>query len=276
VACVRPVPTLLTLLSLAMALVPGAATARAASAIPTVYVQYAMNCTFAITDDAGKTVSSIAPGAYQVEVTTPIPFAAEDPQPNDFTACKGFVQFQLTGPGVSIYTTLDDGDGGFDKFTATFKASSTYTAQDLNQPPVAHGGFTTTATGSPPTPSLPAGSGGSSTGAKPTVSHDIVGSAVVPFEGTLAATVDTAGRLALERKGKSVGTLKAGLYTFTVVDKTATGGFAIQKLKAAATTLTSVGYKGTHVVSITLKPGQWTFFSPGGHKNYFIVVAASS
>lgn len=275
-ARVRPVPTLLTLLALATALVLGVAAARAASAIPTVYVQYAMNCTFTITDDAGKTVSSIAPGAYQVEVTTPIPFAAEDPQPNDFTACKGFVQFQLTGPGVSISTTLDDGDGGFDKFTATFKAASTYTAQDLNQPSVAHGAFTTTAAGAPSTPSLPAGSGGSSTGVKPTVSNDIVGSAVVPFQGSLAATVDTAGRLALKSKGKSVGTLKAGLYTFTVVDKSATGGFAIQKLKAAAITLTGIGYKGTHVASITLKPGQWTFFSPGGGKNYFIVVAATS
>ena len=48
---------------------------------------------------------------------------------------------------------------------------------------------------------------------------------------------------------------------------------AIQKLKAKATTLTGVGYKGTHVASINLKPGQWTFFSPGGKKNYFIVAA---
>jgi hypothetical protein len=261
---------------LTLLLLAAPATARAASAIPTVYVQYAMNCTFAITDDTGKTVSSIAPGAYQVEVTTPIPFAAEDPSPNDFTACKGFVQFQLTGPGVSVYTTLDDGDGGFYKFTATFKAGSTYIAQDNNQPSVAHGAFTTTATGSPSTPALPGGSGGSSTGVKPTVSHDIVGSSVVPFQGSLAATVDTAGRLALKRKGKPVGILKAGLYTFTVIDKSATSGFAIQKLKTAATTLTSVGYKGMHVASITLKAGQWTFFSPGGHPNYFIVVAASS
>ena len=272
----RPVPTILTLLAIAAALALNAPTVLAASAIPTVYVAYAMNCTFTITDDSGKTVSSIAPGAYQVQVTTPIPFAAEDPSQTDFTACKGFAQFQLSGPGVSVYTTLDDGDGGFEQFTATFKPSSTYTAQDNNQPTVAHGVFTTTATGTPPTPSLPTGSGGSSTGVKPTVSHDIAGSAVVPFRGNLAATVDAAGRLALTSKGKPVGTLTAGLYTFAVVDKSATSGFTIQKLKASAIALTAVGYKGTHVKTIDLKAGQWIFFSPGGKKSYFIVVAASS
>jgi hypothetical protein len=258
---------------------PGVALGRARveSVLPTVYVQYGMNCTFAIIDDAGKTVTAIAPGAYQVVVTTPIPFAAEDPSPNDFTACKGSVLFQLTGPGVSLSTTLDDGDGAFYQFTATFKAGSTYTAQDNNQPSVARGTFSTTATGSPSTPALPAGSGGTGT-SKPTVSHDIAGSAVVPvpFRGNLAATIDTAGKLALKSKGKVVGTLKAGLYTFAVVDKSATSGFTIQKLargvKTSAITLTGVGYKGTHVKTIELKAGQWTFFTPGGKKTYFIVV----
>ena len=270
----RPVPTALTLLALATALAFGAAAARAASAIPTIYVAYALNCTFTITDDSGRTVSSIAPGAYQVQVTTPIPFAAEDPSQTDFTACKGNVQFQLSGPGVGIATTLDDGDGGFEQFTATFKPSSTYTAQDNNQPSVARGVFTTTATGTPPTASLPSGSGGTPTGTKPTVSHDIAGSAVVPFRGNLAATVDASGRLALTSKGKPVGTLTAGLYTVAVVDRSATKGFTIQKLKASAIALTAAGYKGTHVKTLDLKAGQWIFFSPGGLKNYFIVVAA--
>ena len=45
----------------------------------------------------------------------------------------------------------------------------------------------------------------------------------------------------------------------------------IQKLKASAITLTGVAYKGTHVKTLNLKAGQWTFFSPSGTKNYFIV-----
>jgi len=262
---------------LAVLLVPVAVErARAESALPTIYVQYAMNCTFTITDDAGKAVSSIAPGYYQVVVATPIPFAAEGPSTNGFTACKGSVQFQLTGPGVSLYTTLDDGDGAFYQFTATFKAGSTYTAQDNNQPSVARGVFSTTATGSPSTSSLPAGSGGSSA-SKPPASHDSAGSAVVPLRGNLAATIDAAGRLALTSKGKPVGTLKAGMYTFTVVDKSAKSGFSVQKLargvKSIAIPLTGVGYKGTHLATLNLKAGRWAFFSPGGKKTYFIVVA---
>ena len=45
--------------------------ARGAAALPTLYVNYNMNCTFGITDDSGKAVTSIAPGTYQVQITTP-------------------------------------------------------------------------------------------------------------------------------------------------------------------------------------------------------------
>ena len=80
-----------------------------------------------------------------------------------------------------------------------------------------------------------------------------------------------AGKLALKTKGKSVNTLRAGLYTFTVVDQSAKRGFSIEKLKANAIALTGVGYKGTHIKTVNLKAGQWTFFSPGVPKTYFIV-----
>ena len=265
--------TLAVVLAAAAVLVP-AGSARH-SALPTLYVAYTMNCTFGVTDDSGKKVSSIAPGTYQVYVTTPQVFANVDLTGiSDMTACKSFTQFQLTGPGVSLFTTLQDGDEDKDLLKATFAANSTYTMVDLNQPSVARAVITTTATGSASSPTGPSTSaGGTSPSAKGSTQSSLVGSAVVPFRGKLAATVDAAGKLSLTTKGKPVATLKAGLYTFTVVDKSATSGFEIQRLKAGATTLTSVAYKGTHVASITLKAGQWTFFSPGGHKNYFIVSA---
>jgi hypothetical protein len=263
--------TLAAVLAAAAVLVP-ASSARP-SVLPTLYVVYTMNCTFVINDDAGKRVSSIAPGTYQIYVETPIVFADIDLTGIfDMTACKSFVQFKLTGPGVSLNTTLQDGDEDKELLNATFQPNATYTAVDSNQPSVARATFSTTATGSPSSPTGP-GSTGTSSGSKGTTQKQLVGSAVVPFRGKLAATVDAAGKLALMMKGKSVGTLKSGLYTFTIVDKSATSGFAIQKLKAGATTLTSVPYKGTHVASINLKAGQWTFFSPGGKKNYFIVAA---
>src|SRR5579884_269074 len=90
--------------------VPGSA---ARAALPTLYVAYTMNCTFTITDDSGAKVTSIPPGSYQVQVTSPVAFGGVDLSgTNDMTACKGSVQFHLTGPGVSISTTLEDGDAG--------------------------------------------------------------------------------------------------------------------------------------------------------------------
>jgi hypothetical protein len=265
--------TLASLAAAAVVLVPaGYARVRA---LPTLFVNYTMNCTFSVVDDSGKKVTSIAPGSYQVYVTTPQVFANVDLSGiYDMTACKSFTQFQLTGPGVNQSTTLQDGDEDKDLLQVKLAPSASYTFVDNNHPSVARAVITPTATGTP-TPSTGGGntSSGTSTGSKGSTQSSLVGSAVVPFRGKLAATVDAAGKLALMTKGKPVATLKAGLYTFTVVDKSAKSGFDIQKLKASATVLTGVGYKGTHVASITLKVGQWTFFTPGGAKNYFIVSA---
>ena len=46
-------------------------------------------------------------------------------------ACKGSVHFQLTGPGVSLSTTLDDGDNDQALLQGIFQPSGTYVAQDL-------------------------------------------------------------------------------------------------------------------------------------------------
>jgi hypothetical protein len=115
--------------------------------VPTLYVTYAMNCTFAITDDAGHPVTSLAPGTYQVEVNTPVVFGGVSGGP-PMTGCNGFVQFQLTGPGVNLSTTLDDGDSAEQLLVANFQPSSTYTAQDNNQPSVAVSTLTTLASAS--------------------------------------------------------------------------------------------------------------------------------
>src|SRR4051812_34834386 len=140
---------------------------------PSLYFKYALNCTFTVTDDNGKAVSSILPGTYSVVVTSPEAFAGVDLSgKSDLTACKGSVKFQLSGPGVSIATTLDDGDGEFDLEPAIFRASSTYTAVDNNQPSLARVSFTTQAGGTAqqvttPTPPLPTGKSAPETNAGP-------------------------------------------------------------------------------------------------------------
>ena len=91
-----------------------------------------MNCTFTIADDDGKRVTSIPPGTYQISVHHGRRLRAVDLSGiDDFTACKGFTQFQLSGPGVNIFTTLQDGDEDKDSLKETFAANATYTARDL-------------------------------------------------------------------------------------------------------------------------------------------------
>src|SRR5579862_2244660 len=118
-------------------------TASAVVPLPTLYVRYTNNCTFSVFNDAGQPVTSFAPGKYQVDVTTPIMFkllvpggpSGETIAPNDYTGCKGWVQFQMTGPGINVFTTLDSGCDSNDVVGAwTFQPSSTYTLEDLNQP----------------------------------------------------------------------------------------------------------------------------------------------
>ena len=60
----------------------------------------------------------------------------------------------------------------------------------------------------------------------------LVGYALVSC-GTLTGAVTAGGRLSISYQGKSVVKLKAGRYTISVVDKSATSGFLVQKLRRA-------------------------------------------
>jgi hypothetical protein len=208
---VRRVSAFAAVLAAAAVLVPaGLAGARddAPGAFPTLYVVYTMNCTFSIVDDFGRRVTSIAPGTYQVEVSTPMMFTLVVPggpgidhiDANDFTGCKGWVQFSMTGPGVDLFTTLDTGCDAFLLLPpTTFKANSTYVAQDLNQPSVTRTALTTLSSGAPAAPTSPY----TPTSGKGTVTKDIVGSAIVaapPLRGTLSASLSPTGRPTLTTK----------------------------------------------------------------------------
>ncbi len=273
---VRRFSTLTAVLALAAVLVPAGGARSHETVLPTLYVEYTINCVFTITDDAGKRVSSIAPGTYQIHVTTPLVFSEVDLSGiSDMTACKSFVQFELTGPGVNLATTLQDGDDDDDDLKTTFHASSTYTARDLNQPTVARVVFTTTATGSPTAPTSPYKPSTSPT--KSTTSTDIVGSAVksTPFRGALKATVSAAGKLTLTFKGKAVDKLTAGRYSVKVVDRSKKAGFVLQQLHKSAITLTKTKFVGNSAGNVTMKPGQWLYFRGGGKAHYFLVFGAA-
>jgi hypothetical protein len=245
-------------------------------ALPTLYVAYTMNCTFSIVDDQGRKVSSIAPGTYQVEVSTPIMFKLVVPNgpsdqiaPNDFSGCKGWVQFQLTGPGVNLFTTLDLGCDAFYLLPATsFKANSTFTAQDLNQPGVTRTTFTTQASGSPTTPASPY----TPTSGKGTPSQDIVGSDIKPaLRGTLVGTLSAKGTPTLRSKGKSISVLRAGRYKFAITDQDPKASFVLQAVGGKPKELTAADFVGKHSVTVTLDAGRWMFSSGRAPYNYLLV-----
>ena len=260
--------SLITALAAAAVLVP-AGGARP-GVLPTLYVNYTMNCTFAISDDSGRRVTSIAPGTYQVLVQTPQVFADVDLSGIfDMTACKSFVQFHLTGPGVSLATTLQDGDEDKEMLNATFQPSATYTAFDNNQAGVTRTSFTTQATGTAAAPGGPS----SSVSGKGSSQEELVGSAANPFRGSLDAIVYKTGKLSLSRNGKNVSSLKTGRYTFSVDDESKTTGFTVKSLRGRAVNVTNAAFVGSHSVTLTLRQGRWYFYWGAGKKTAFFVVS---
>ena len=143
---------LIAAVGLAAALTPLGNTASRDTAFPTLYVQYTMNCTFTIVDDSGNhghRDSTRQPSRSRSRRRSCSGWSiSRDRAPNDFTGCKGWVQFQLTGPGVNLGTTLDIGCESDYLLPATnFKPNSTYVAQDLNNPAGAHSSTTTLSSG---------------------------------------------------------------------------------------------------------------------------------
>ena len=144
---VRRLLTLIAVLALAAVLAPlGIASLAPAMRplVPTLYVVYTMNCTFSIVDDFGKPVTSIAPGylpgrgqhADHVQAR-PARAASASTTSRRTTSpgCKGWVQFQLTGPGVNLFTTLDCGCDAFLLLPAAdLQGRLDLHRTDLNQP----------------------------------------------------------------------------------------------------------------------------------------------
>jgi hypothetical protein len=230
-------------------LATGAGGARAA--LPSIYVKYKTEtCTFSLTTDAGKAVRTILPGTYQVVVATDGTYG--DYFVSDQTglrACMGFVGFRLTGPGVNLFTTLEDGDASGDTLNAKFKAGATYTFQDDHNVAGTRKSFTVAKTGS--------------------------AAAVGPvqFRGGLTALVSSTGTVTLQRNNEPISSVQEGEWTIVVRDQSKTSGLSIQQLNKSPVAVTTAAYRGSKQVDVILKPGRWFFYSPGGKKTAFRVVA---
>jgi len=246
----------------------GAAGTRSAAILPTLYVNYTMDCTFTILDDNARPVSSVPPGQYQIDVRTPLPFGTIPKNFSDMTACRGMPQFQLTGPGVSISTTLTSGCESDEAYPATLQPGATYIATDLNQPSVARATFSTTTSGTAAKVTSPYTT---QTSGKGTLSTDIVGSDV-RARGTLVAVLNAGGKVTLMSKGKPVSKLEPGRYTFAITDKDTKTGFGLLGPKTKKPqSLTGSGFVGRKSATVTLTTGRWTFLSGLAQIHFFTV-----
>jgi hypothetical protein len=266
----RRIPMLVAVLVFAAAIVvPEAFATRSAAPLPlpTLYVEYTDQCTFTVVNDAGQAVTSIAPGQYELDVSTPIMFRLLDPggpsgNANDFTGCNGYVQFQMTGPGVNVFSTLDNGCSSDDVIgTWTLQPGSTYTLEDLNQPAATAMTITTLAGG---TPQQPTTSPYDATSGKGSLSTDLIGSSVL--RGTLQGKLAANGKLTLTLNGKSVSKLQSGRYTFAITDLDKKGGVSLQLngKNVDATQLSGQAFVGTRTTTVAFSAGRWTVSAPDG------------
>jgi hypothetical protein len=227
---------------LAAAVVLLASSAGAArAALPSLYVNYKTeNCTFTLTTDGGKTVRTILPGTYQVVVATHGSYGEYPVPEGSLMACKGFIGFRLTGPGVSLFTTLEDGDGTGEVLRAKFKAGATYTFQDDHNVAGTRRSVTTAKSGTVATVGPP------------------------QFRGGLTALVSATGVLTLQRNNEPITSVQEGEWTIVVTDKSKTSGLALQQAHTSKiTVVTTAAYAGSKQVDVILKPGRWYFSSPG-------------
>ena len=245
-------------------LVPAAAHARTA-ANPAITVKFSLTGTITVTGPDGNPlgVTSGAPpvipaGYYTVNLVGP-------------GGCANIPYFELKGPGENIANNLTEGELDNDVVNAFLQPNSTYTWRNRDVP----GNVFTFQTSSQVVGSPPpqAGPGGLASSNHTTVSStDLAGSAVLPFRGTLTGAVSAAGRLTLAFKGRSITALKAGRYTITVVDKSSTSGFFVQKTTHPVT-VTGAAFVGKKSASVRLTTGRWFFMPALGKQSFAINVS---
>jgi len=237
-----------------------------ADAAGDLYITFNLNHTISVTQASGAPLGTtsgpptqIASGAYNLHFDDSVGVSGPD--------------FTLTGPGVNLSESLTLGEYPSGTETAVFQANSTYTWWDAETPSIVFTFVTTSASVGIPTNGSEGTGGGttSSTGSSP--SQDIVGSGVAPFRGSLDAIVYADRKLSLTHNGNKVSSLKTGQWTFSVDDESKKAGFSVQILNGKTQTITSASYTGSHDVTVTLKPGRWFFFTPGGKKTTFFVTS---
>ena len=251
----------------ALLAVPPAALGHA-TANPSIRVQFSLTGTISVTGPTGAPLGTtsgpptvIPAGYYTVLLLGP-------------GGCATIPYFELHGPGENIVNNLTEGELDNDSVNAYLQPNSTYTWKNREVP----GSIFTFVTssdvqGAPPPVAGPKGN--ESTNHTTVKSTDFVGSAILPFRGTLKAVVSAGGKLSLAYNGKSVARLQAGRYTVAVTDGSTTSGFTVQKLRHVTTSITGRKFVGRQSTKLELTAGKWVFAPSGGKQSFTISVVSA-
>jgi plastocyanin len=81
---------------------------------------------------------------------------------------------------------------------------------------------------------------------------------------TLKGVVGPGYSIKLTKGGKKIESLKAGTYKFVITDRSNFHNFTVEREKPSKPKiemhLTGTGFMGTKTVTMTLKPGSWSFY----------------
>jgi plastocyanin len=81
---------------------------------------------------------------------------------------------------------------------------------------------------------------------------------------TLKGVVGPGYSIKLTKGGKRIASLRAGTYTFVISDRSTYHNFTVEREKPSKPKLekhlTGTSFTGTKTVSMTLKPGSWSFY----------------
>ena len=270
----RPI---LIVLTLAAAVLAGPGTARsgpAANDLPTLNIVYNAGGTISVTLADGTPVGTpsapgtvIPPGTYSVVFNN---------------KAEVVHMFHLSGPGVKLITDLrpigEDlmcagitGLYTLQTYQETFLPNSTYSFQDDYAPNLIHAVFSTSgASSAVGTTKSNTGSGHLLTGSSSF--SGITSNGGAPGKGVLAGSVGANGVLRLSYDGTSVGLLKAGRYTISIVDRSSKDGFILRKGSRPAVVVAPAGFVGKRSRQIDLTVGQWVFYATGSAKKTYFVV----
>jgi hypothetical protein len=257
----------------AVALVSLAGGAR--SDAQTLYVTFLVTGGFNLALPDGTPVGSpTAPGTTIPPGTYELVF--------DNTSNVKNVDFQLTGPNVSLQEDMGGGEETAAGDYVTFLPGLPYRYHDANnvnapffflQTAATGGSVGGTGAGIPGSNSSTSGRSSSNATVVGTKASSSSGStAKAVYRGVLAGTVAAAGSVKLTVNGKPVSSLRAGSYTIQVADRSEKGGFTIQAINKDPMTITGLTFVGSRKATLTLSAGQWLYYPTFvGKKTYFLV-----